>query len=148
ALAGDGETLRKVQAPVVVTPHPGEMARLMGTKIREIQLDRLVVAANAAAAWNAVVLLKGARTVVAAPKGAIYINPTGNPGMATAGSGDVLTGAVAALMAQGLEASQAAAAGAYIHGLAGDLAARRKGMIGLVAGDIAAALPEATMEIG
>lgn len=148
ALAGDVEVFRKVQAPVVVTPHPGEMARLMGAKVREIQQDRLVVAANAAAAWNVVVLLKGARTIVAAPKGAVYINPTGNPGMATAGSGDVLTGAVAALIAQGLEASQAAAAGAYIHGLAGDLAARRKGMMGLVAGDIVAALPEAALELG
>jgi NAD(P)H-hydrate epimerase len=147
ALAGDGEALRKVQAPIVVTPHPGEMARLTGTKIREIQQDRLTVAANAAAAWNVVVLLKGARTVVAAPKGAVYINPTGNPGMATAGSGDVLTGAVAALIAQGLEPSRAAAAAAYIHGLAGDLAARRKGMMGLLAGDIAGALPEAALEV-
>jgi hydroxyethylthiazole kinase-like uncharacterized protein yjeF len=147
ALAGDVETFRKIQAPVVITPHPGEMSRLTGTKIREIQQDRLAVAANAAAAWDVTVLLKGARTVVATPKGAAYINPTGNPGMATAGSGDVLTGVISALIAQGMEVSRAAAAGAYIHGLAGDLAARRKGMMSLMAGDIIAALPEATLEV-
>jgi len=147
ALAGDTGILREMQAPVVITPHPGEMARLMGTDIREIQRDRLAVATSAAADWNVVVLLKGARTIVATPSGAVYINPSGNPGMATAGSGDVLTGVVAALIGQGLEASQAAAAGAYIHGLAGDIAARRHGMMSMVAGDILAALPEASLEV-
>jgi hydroxyethylthiazole kinase-like uncharacterized protein yjeF len=147
ALAGDTDVLRKMQAPVVVTPHPGEMARLMGTSTREIQRDRLAVATSAAADWNVVVLLKGARTIVATPNGAVYINPSGNPGMATAGSGDVLTGVVAALIGQGLEVSQAAAAGAYIHGLAGDIAARRRGMMAMVAGDILAALPEASLEV-
>lgn len=148
ALAGDMEVLGKVRAPVVITPHPGEMARLMGTTIREIQKDRLGVAVSAAAAWNSVVLLKGAGTIIATPEGAAYINPTGNPGMATAGSGDVLTGVVSAFIAQDMEASRAAAAGAYIHGLAGDLAARRKGMMSLIAGDIVEGLPEATLEIG
>lgn len=147
ALAGDGDILRKVQAPVVITPHPGEMARLMGITAQEIQGDRLTVTSKAATTWNVVVLLKGARTVVAAPNGAIYLNPTGNPGMATGGSGDVLTGAVAALIAQGLDPARAAAAGAYIHGLAGDLAAREKGMTGLIAGDIVSALPAATREL-
>jgi NAD(P)H-hydrate epimerase len=123
------------------------MARLMGITPKEVQADRLAVASKAATTWNVVALLKGARTVVAAPSGAIYINPTGNPGMATAGSGDVLTGVVAALIAQGLEPARAAAAGAHIHGLAGDRAAREKGMMGMVAGDILSALPAATREL-
>ncbi len=147
AIEGEGEILKKVQVPVVISPHPGEMARLMGISVREVQEDRLEVAVRAAAAWNVVVLLKGARTVVAAPNGAIYINPTGNPGMATGGSGDVLTGVVASLIAQGLEPSRAAAAGAYIHGLAGDLAVGEKGMAGLVAGDILSALPAAIQRV-
>lgn len=147
ALAGAGEVLRKVQAPVVITPHPGEMARLMGVTTKEIQEDRIGAAVKAAEKWRVVTLLKGARTVVAAPDGAIYINPTGNPGMATAGSGDVLTGVVASLIAQGMETARAAAAGAYIHGLAGDLAAREKGMMGMIAGDILSALPAATREL-
>jgi len=147
ALAGEADILRKIQAPVVITPHPGEMARLMGVSTREIQEDRLSVAGKAATTWNVVALLKGARTVVAAPNGAIYINPTGNPGMATGGSGDVLTGVVAALIAQGMEPVHAASAGAYIHGMAGDLGAREKGMIGLTAGDIISKLPAATREI-
>ncbi|OPZ72870.1 MAG: Bifunctional NAD(P)H-hydrate repair enzyme Nnr [Firmicutes bacterium ADurb.Bin456] len=124
------------------------MARLVGTSIREIQKERLAVASKAALDWNAVVLLKGARTVVADPGGAIYINPTGNPGMATAGSGDVLAGTIAALAGQGLNPSRAAAAGAYLHGLAGDLAAREKGMTGLVAGDLILTLPEAIRNLG
>ncbi|OPY58015.1 MAG: Bifunctional NAD(P)H-hydrate repair enzyme Nnr [Pelotomaculum sp. PtaU1.Bin035] len=147
ALAGNVEILRKIQTPVVITPHPGEMARLMGVTTREIQEDRLSVASKAAASWNVVALLKGARTVVAAPGGAIYINPTGNPGMATAGSGDVLTGIVASLISQGLDPALAASAGAYIHGMAGDMGAREKGMIGLTAGDIITYLPAAIREI-
>ena len=147
ALAGAGDILRKVQAPVVITPHPGELSRLTGMTVREIQEDRIAAAVNAANMWNVVVLLKGARTVVAAPGGAIYINPTGNPGMATGGSGDVLTGTVAALIGQGLEPARAAAAGAFIHGLAGDIAAKEKGMMGLVAGDVLSALPAALREL-
>lgn len=147
AIAGDGEILRKAQAPVVITPHPGEMARLIGSTIREVQEQRMAVTGKVATTWKVVTLLKGARTVIASPDGTVYINPTGNPGMASGGSGDVLTGVVAALMAQELEPVKAAAAGAYIHGLAGDLAARDKGMMGMVAGDILAALPSASREI-
>jgi len=143
ALAGAGEILRKVQAPVVLTPHPGEMARLLGTGIKDIQADRLTAASLAASTWNVVALLKGARTVVAAPDGSMYINPTGNPGMATAGCGDVLTGVIAALIAQGLDPARAAAAGAYVHGLAGDLAAAEKGQTGMTAGDVLGAVPAA-----
>ncbi|MDD3652871.1 MAG: NAD(P)H-hydrate dehydratase [Desulfotomaculaceae bacterium] len=147
ALAGEVETMRKVQAPVIITPHPGEMARLLDISTKEIQEDRISVAEKAAVTWNVVTLLKGARTVVAAPSGAIYINPSGNPGMATGGSGDVLTGVIASLVAQGLEPVQAASAGAFIHGLAGDLGVRVKGMAGLTAGDIIHNLPAATREI-
>lgn len=147
SLAGSGDILRKMQAPVVITPHPGEMGRLLGMTTRGIQEDRIAAAAKAAGKWRVTALLKGARTVVAAPDGAVFINPTGNPGMATAGSGDVLTGVVASLMAQGMEATRAAAAGAYIHGLAGDLAAKEKGMMGMIAGDILSALPAAAREL-
>lgn len=143
AIAGEVGILRKLQAPAVITPHPGEMARLMGSVPKDIQEDRLGNAVKAAAAWNVVTLLKGSRTVVASPDGTVYINSTGNPGMATGGSGDVLTGIIASLIAQGLKPARAAAAGAYLHGLAGDLAAREKGMMGLIASDIISALPAA-----
>jgi NAD(P)H-hydrate epimerase len=147
ALAGETGILKKLQAPAVITPHPGEMARLMGVSPKFVQEDRIGNALKAAAAWNVVTLLKGARTVVAAPDGIVYINPTGNQGMATGGSGDVLTGIIASLIAQGLKPAHAAAAGAYLHGLAGDLAAGVKGMMGLIAGDILSALPAASKEL-
>lgn len=147
ALATDAEILKKVSAPLVITPHPGEMARFMQTSVKEIQEDRIAIVQKAAADWKIVALLKGARTVVAAPDGATYINTAGNPGMATAGSGDVLTGIITALIAQKLTPAQAASAGAYVHGLAGDMAAKTKGMIGLVAGDLLSWLPEALMHI-
>ncbi|MCL6560940.1 MAG: NAD(P)H-hydrate dehydratase, partial [Firmicutes bacterium] len=104
-------------------------------------------AEQAAKDWRAVVLLKGAATVIASPEGAVYINPTGNPGMATGGSGDVLTGVIAGLIAQGMDVLSGAAAGAFLHGLAGDLAAGHKGQRGLLAGDLLAFLPEAIREI-
>jgi NAD(P)H-hydrate epimerase len=143
ALIGEVDILRKIQAPVVITPHPGEMARLLEVSIKEIQGSRLETTGRAATVWNVVALLKGAKTVVAAPDGSVYINPTGNPGMATGGSGDVLTGMVAALIGQKLAPASAAAAGAYLHGLAGDHGAMDKGMLGLTAGDILAKIPAA-----
>lgn len=144
ALAGETDILNELQAPGVITPHPGEMARLMGVNPKNIQEDRIGNAVKAAADWNVVTLLKGARTVVAAPDGTVYINSTGNPGMATGGSGDVLTGMIASLIAQGMKPVRAAAAGAYLHGLAGDQAAANKGMMGLIASDIISALPAVT----
>lgn len=148
ALAGQvSSILGSLQAPAVITPHPGEMARMMGVASKDIQADRIGAAIKAAATWNVATLLKGARTVVAAPEGVVFINPTGNPGMATGGSGDVLTGIVVSLIAQGLEPGRAAAAGAYIHGLAGDMAAKEKGMMGLIAGDIVSVLPAAAQEL-
>lgn len=147
ALAGDTGLLGRVRAPLVLTPHPGEMARLIGRTTAEIQAGRLKAAEEAAAAYGKVVLLKGAATLIASPDGFTYINPSGNPGMATGGSGDVLTGVIAALLARGLDAARAAAAGAYLHGLAGDLAAREKGMYGLLAGDIVDQLPAAIARV-
>lgn len=128
--------------PLVLTPHPGEMARLLETTAPEIAGDRVGVAERAAAAWDCTVVLKGRATVVAGGEHT-YLNTTGNPGMATGGSGDVLTGITAALMAQGYAPARAAAAAVYVHGRAGDLAAADKGETALAAGDIAGYLPAA-----
>ncbi|MBI2915204.1 MAG: NAD(P)H-hydrate dehydratase [Firmicutes bacterium] len=134
----------EVKCPLVLTPHPGEMARLLGTSVEEVQKDRLAAARTASQLWEATVILKGARSVVCSPTGDLHINLTGNPGMATAGSGDVLTGTVAGLVAQGLPPEEAGIAGAYLHGLAGDMAAGDRGEAGLLAGDIIEQLPQAT----
>lgn len=141
ALTGAIDILAGEHGPLVLTPHPGEMARLIETTPAKIQDDRLETARKYAKEWQAVILLKGARTVVAWPDGQVYINPTGNPGMATAGSGDVLTGIIAGLIAQGLEPGVAAAVGAYLHGSAGDEAVKVTGQHALMAGDILDFLP-------
>ena len=122
---------------VIITPHPGEMSRLTGLSISEIQSDRISVAREFAMKWGINVVLKGARTIVADKYGNTYINSTGNSGMATAGSGDALTGAIAALIAQGMSSIEAAVAGVYLHGLAGDIAAQEIGQHGITAMDIA-----------
>ncbi|GBC95342.1 Bifunctional NAD(P)H-hydrate repair enzyme Nnr [bacterium HR16] len=142
-IALEPDLLPAEHPPMVLTPHPGEMARLMNTDTATVQSNRLEMARQAAQRFRAVVVLKGARTVIATPEGRIRVNPTGNAGMATGGSGDVLTGAVAGLLAQGLDVEQSAVAGVYIHGLAGDLAAQEVGTAGLIAGDIIRCLPEA-----
>jgi NAD(P)H-hydrate epimerase len=147
ALAGDVQILSRISAPAIITPHEGEMARLLGCPPGEISSRRLKVAEEAAGNWGVVTLLKGAATLIACPGGTTYINPTGNPGLATGGSGDVLTGVIAGLLAQGMDAPRAAAAGAYLHGLAGDMAAREKGMRGFLAGDILELLPEAMARV-
>jgi NAD(P)H-hydrate epimerase len=139
AFAGSAAELRARKAPrLAVTPHPGEMARLLGCASKDVQADRLSVAPRAAAEWNACVVLKGQRTIVAMPDGRAFINPTGNPGMASGGTGDVLTGMLAGLTAQfGAEAWQRALClGVYLHGLAGDLAAARLGEEAMLAGDL------------
>jgi hydroxyethylthiazole kinase-like uncharacterized protein yjeF len=143
ALAGHAHILRRAQAPVILTPHPGEMARLLGTSAGDVQKDRLGVAGGFAQEFNVHVVLKGAGTVIAAPDGALAVNPTGNPGMATGGTGDVLTGMIVGFLAQGLSPWNAACAGTYLHGLAGDLAAARRGEIGMIARDLVDAIPEA-----
>jgi NAD(P)H-hydrate epimerase len=125
----------------VLTPHPGEMARLLGTSIEDIQADRVGVARKAGQAWGVTVVLKGSHTVIADPDGQVMINTTGNPGLATGGTGDVLTGLIAGLLAQGLTPVQAAAAGVYAHGWAADRIGVARGMSGLIAGDLLDELP-------
>lgn len=147
ALAGHEEVLGSLAAPLILTPHPGEMARLLGTTSATVQRDRLQVAARVAHEHKVYVVLKGAGTVLAGPDGSLAVNPTGNPGMATGGTGDVLTGMIAGLLAQGLSPWEAACAGAYLHGLAGDLAAAALGEIGLVAGDVLQAIPDAIRRV-
>jgi hydroxyethylthiazole kinase-like uncharacterized protein yjeF len=147
AFAREADRLRGVPGPLVITPHPGEMARLLGREVRDVQGDRLGTAREAARLVGGVVVLKGARTVVAAPDGQAMVIPTGNPAMATGGMGDVLTGAVAALLGTGLAPFEAAACAAYLHGLAGDLAARSRGEFGLLATEVADHLPRALAHV-
>ena len=136
-LQEDPGMMRQAKAKLIITPHPGEAARLLKQKTAEINGNRLESAKGLAAVTGAVTVLKGADSVVATPEGKTYINTTGNPGMATGGSGDVLTGVIAALAGQGLEPEAAAASGVFLHGLAGDLASDRVGEYGLIASDIA-----------
>lgn len=143
ALVGHLGTLREARGPRLLTPHPGEAARLLGRSIPEVQADRIESARRLARESGAIVALKGAGTVIAGPGGEVAINPTGNPGMATGGSGDVLTGVAGGFLAQGLGPEAALRAAVYLHGLAGDLAAAERGEAGLIAGDIADALPAA-----
>jgi hydroxyethylthiazole kinase-like uncharacterized protein yjeF len=134
---------------LALTPHPGEMARLLGRTIPEIQSRRLDVALEAANRWRAIIVLKGFHTIVAAPDGRAFVNTTGNPGMATAGTGDALTGILAGLTAQfGVDDwLRVVALGVYLHGLAGDIAASRVGEIPLVASDLLDALPAAFRQL-
>jgi NAD(P)H-hydrate epimerase len=143
ALAGHLGLVREARGPRLLTPHPGEAARLLGERVAEIQEERIESARRLASATGAVVALKGAGTAVAAPGGDVTLNPTGNPGMATGGTGDVLTGVAGALLAQGLPPAAALRAAVYLHGLAGDRAAAERGPVGLRAGDVAEALPGA-----
>ena len=142
AFSGHASELADRKPDAVLTPHVGEFARLVGIDAREVMSDRVGHARSLAVETRAVVLLKGHPTVVAAPEGRCTVNPTGGPSLATAGSGDVLTGVIAALLARGLSPADAAAAGAYLHGAAGDLAGRELGE-GTTAGDVLARLPAA-----
>ena len=143
AFAGDLEALQKLKLKLIITPHPGEMARLWGRRIEEIQPERQKITQETAQLLQCVVVLKGHQTVVVEGGGASYINNTGNPGMASGGTGDVLTGMIAGLAAQGLASYNAAVAGVYLHGLAGDLAAKEKGAYGLIASDLVEKIPYA-----
>ena len=138
------------QCPLVLTPHPGEFSRLTGLAVKDIQANRESVAAEAARSWAgeappAVCVLKGAGTVVTDGE-RLYVNDTGNPGMATGGSGDVLTGLIAALIGQGMTCFDAACLGVWAHGRAGDLAADQKGQASVIATDILDALPGALVD--
>ena len=138
----------RVPAPAVLTPHPGEMARLTGLSREAIEADRVGIALKFAKLWGHVVVLKGAFSVIAAPDGQSILMPFANPALATAGSGDVLAGTIAAMRAQGLNAYEAAACGAYLHGTAGEMARREIGSAGVVAGDLLTRLPLALKSIG
>ena len=140
-LANIEDWWRQLPPETVLTPHPGEMARLMGSETKEVQADRIGYATKMAAEWGHVVVLKGAFTVVAAPDERVTVLPFANPAMATAGSGDVLAGAIVGMRAQGLAPFEAALVGAYLHGLAGELARDALGDAGVVAGDLMGLLP-------
>ncbi|MDZ4225062.1 MAG: ADP/ATP-dependent (S)-NAD(P)H-hydrate dehydratase, partial [bacterium] len=137
----------KRKAPAILTPHPGEMAALIGGTTEQVQKNRELTAKEAADLWGVIVVLKGFRTLIAFPDGRLYVNPTGNPGMATAGTGDVLAGMIGGLLAQGCPPEKAALAGVYLHGLAGDMAAAAMGQKGLIASDVLGYVPKAIREI-
>jgi NAD(P)H-hydrate epimerase len=141
-LSGRLDRLKGRKSSTVVTPHPGEMANLIGSDTAEVQADRVGTAKNVAREYHVVCVLKGAGTVVSDGR-RTYVNTTGNPGMATGGTGDVLTGVIAGLIGQGLSAFDASVLGVYLHGLAGDLAAEHFGVHGLIASDVLDSLPAA-----
>lgn len=141
ALEGNLDILAHVQVDCVITPHIGEFATLLGMRNDEVLADRLNLASTFAVTHGVTVVLKAHPTVIALPNARLYINGTGNAGMATAGSGDVLTGVIAGLMAQGISGADAALAGTWIHGMAGDLAAKEQGKIGMIATDILTHIP-------
>ena len=132
---------------VIITPHPGEMARLIGVSVDEVQANRRQVAADFAATRRVYVVLKGHRTIIATPEGRVFINPTGNAGMATGGTGDVLTGMIAAWLAQLLDAEAACQLAVFLHGAAGDLAEHRQGAAAVIATDVVMCLALALKEL-
>jgi hydroxyethylthiazole kinase-like uncharacterized protein yjeF len=146
-LAEHVEAITAAQCPVILTPHPGEFAALFGLKVEDVQEDRFGMAKMASTKLGATIVLKGAGTVVAAPDGPLAINLTGNPGMASGGSGDVLAGIIAGLAGQGIPPYQAACAAVWLHGRAGDLAAAEKSQMSLIASDLIEKLPEAIRDV-
>lgn len=134
-------------AHCVITPHPGEMARLLDSTIDAVEANRLECAREASKRWGCVVVLKGPATVIAAPDGRTTINSSGSPALATGGTGDVLTGLIAACLARLHDPYQAALAGVYVHGVAGEIAGERFGAPGAIAGDVIDAIPEATARV-
>ena len=147
AFKGRSDLLKKSPAVRILTPHPGEFVRVFGGKKPERDRERKKRALETSIRFRIYLVLKGYRTVIAAPSGEAAVNPTGNPGMATGGTGDVLTGVIAALLGQGMSPYEAARFGVYLHGLAGDLAAREKGEVSLVAGDLLDFLPKAIQRV-
>ncbi len=143
ALAQDRETLSLLKSETVLTPHPGEMARLTNTAVPTLEKDRIRTVQQFASEHGVTLVFKGAPTVTGTPNGNLWVNSTGNPGMATGGMGDVLTGIIAGLMAQGISSESAAALGVYLHGLAGDIATETSGMHGLIASDVLKTVPQA-----
>ena len=146
-VAANPSALASLSVETVLTPHPGEMARLMATSTAAVQQDRIGCACEAARAYNAHVVLKGAGTIVAHPDGRFFVNPTGNPGMASGGMGDVLTGVIAGFIAQGVPPGRAARIGVYLHGAAADHLADGMGPRGYLATDVMAALPRQIQDL-
>jgi NAD(P)H-hydrate epimerase len=132
---------------VIITPHPGEMARLVGMSTNEVQASRLEIARNFAVAHHLYVVLKGHRTLIATPDDKVFINPTGNAGMATGGTGDVLTGMIASWLGQLLDAEAACKLAVYLHGMAGDLAEAELGEVAMISGDVSTHIGEAILEL-
>lgn len=147
SISKDPKIIKRAKAKIIITPHPGEMSRLIKKSVAYIQKNRVSVAKAAAQELKCIVVLKGYKTVVADSSGNVFINPTGNPGMASGGVGDVLTGMIASFAAQGLAPWDAALAGVYLHGLAGDLAAKEKGEYGMIASDLVEKIPYAIQKI-
>jgi len=143
AVAVELVTLKKKKGPLILTPHPGEMGRLIGKSAVDVQKDRFNIAAEFATRWDVVLVLKDVHTIVALPDGSLWVNHTGNPGMATAGMGDALTGMIAGLIAQGLSPADAALLAVFLHGKAGDLAAVLRGEAGLLTSDLIDQIPQA-----
>ncbi len=146
-LATDLAVLNQFSTPVVLTPHPGEMSRLSGVPIAEIQANRIDIARRFAKEWGVTLVLKGARSIIADKEDNIFINPTGNPGMATAGMGDALAGIIGGLLAQKMRPTEAAVTGTYLHGLAGDLAVQRLGPVGIITTDLLKEYPIAFKKV-
>ena len=146
SLVDNKEVLKNRKYPTILTPHPGEMSRLVKKDVSVIQTIRGKIASDFAKKHNVIVVLKGYRTVVADPKGLTYDNMTGNSGMSTAGSGDVLTGMIASFVGQGIDPYSSAVIGVYLHGLAGDVAAKEKGQFSLIASDLLEKLPQVIKE--
>ena len=140
-LADSKDWWQQLAGDVILTPHPGEMARLTGVSVEEVQSDRVGLARKMAMEWNKTLVLKGAYTIIATPGGGVRIGPEANPGLASAGTGDVLGGVIAGLVAQGLTLSDAAGCGVYIHGQAGDMVREKLGNAGMVASDLLPVLP-------
>lgn len=138
---GNSDILLNRRADTIITPHPGEFSRLLNIDTKVIQKNRIEYSKHVSNKYNVITVLKGANTIVSNPKGEIYVNPTGNPGMATAGSGDVLTGIIASFIGQGISSFKAAKLGVYCHGLAGDLAKKDKGEYGMISRDILDNIP-------
>ncbi len=143
ALNNNLRILKKHVSEIVLTPHEKEISRLFNLSMRQVQKNRILIAQKYAKYYNKIIILKGHNSIVASPNGKFYINKSGNPGMATAGSGDVLSGIVGGFLAQGLDAFTAAKYATLIHGLAGDIAAKDKTQMGLIASDIINRIPDA-----